>query len=139
MAEKYDLYRVPDEDERGYAERVRLRARMVSIATLAHWMSIDMAALDSIEEEARRIKSRLDCTQAARSLIDKLSETGQSAPRVAPRAPEREEEERARVRMTSIGVEAPDEMTYAEYAQLIDGQGFDGFGREDGMIADAAV
>jgi hypothetical protein len=73
MAESYGLMQVPDENVSGYAERVRLRARLSSVAALMHWMAIDLAALDGIVEEERRVSARHDCVRATRQMMETLS------------------------------------------------------------------
>ncbi|MDR1137541.1 MAG: hypothetical protein LBK91_04380 [Synergistaceae bacterium] len=73
MAESYGLMQAPGEDAPGYAERVRLRARLSSVAALMHWMAIDLASLDGIMEEARRAGARHDCVRATRHMMEALS------------------------------------------------------------------
>jgi hypothetical protein len=121
VAENYDLLPAPREEVQGYAERVRLRARLTSMATLIHWMALDLAALDGIAEETRRVAARYESIAAARRLIDDITGGVGSPSSPIPAAPDSEEEESARVRMAAIGVTPPEDMSYARYAEIIDG------------------
>jgi hypothetical protein len=120
ITRNYDLLSVPNEEVQGYAERVRLRTRITSMATLIHWMALDLAALDGIAEETRRVNARYESVLAARRLIDSLSGEAHS-PQTIPAAPDPEEEELAQVRMAAIGVTPPEDMSYARYAEILDG------------------
>ncbi|MDR1651906.1 MAG: hypothetical protein LBR87_08965 [Synergistaceae bacterium] len=122
IARNYDLLQVPDDETPGYAERVRLRARLASMGTLLHWMALDLSALDSVAEETRRINARYESIRAAKQFVDSLADNKPHIPQAIPAAPEPEEEESARVRMAAIGVSPPEEMTYAEYAQMLSGE-----------------
>jgi hypothetical protein len=154
MAESYDLMQIPGEDVPGYAERVRLRARLASVAVLMHWMAIDLAALDGIVEEARRAGARHDCVRVTKQMMEALSiqpshasfvphspsmpypprqSKSSSSPQTPNQPPQivtpsenlsREiefEEETTRLTVTPIGAAQPEEMTYAEYAQMLAG------------------
>lgn len=143
IAKNYDLLRAPNEELQGYAERVRLRARLTSMATLAHWMAIDLAALDGIAEDERRVNARYEAIRAARQMIDSLADNRPQGPQVIPVAPDSEDEESAKVRMAAIGVSPPEEMTYAEYAQMLSGEQVTSFPparrQNDDLMSDAAV
>jgi hypothetical protein len=139
VVEKYGLSQNPNEESQGYAERVRLRMRLANMAVLMHGMALDMAALDGIAEEARRVGARNECVKAAKKLISDLSEQKEEDV-VMPVAPDTEEEERAKSGMAAIGVMPTDEMTYAEYSRMLAGQeAFHSFGADRDIEGNAVV